>query len=121
MWRNSGSKLLLACHQRSYVYVSSEGVYLPSQLLLRYLSTTTSTTTTTTTASLDSFKLGFANHKAQANGNGVRAFSSIASPAAVDLSPLASAVNLARHYGRCYWELSKARLRSTSISIFQFC
>ncbi|XP_030459013.1 protoheme IX farnesyltransferase, mitochondrial [Syzygium oleosum] len=53
--------------------------------------------------------------------DGVRGFAS-SSPAAVaaaaaafDVSALASsrardAVDLARHYGRCYWELSKARL-----------
>lgn len=55
--------------------------------------------------------------------DGVRGFASsssaavaAAAAAAFDVSALASsrardAVDLARHYGRCYWELSKARLR----------
>lgn len=42
--------------------------------------------------------------------------SSSSAAASLDLSSLASlkakdAVDFARHYGRCYWELSKARLR----------
>ncbi|KAJ9139955.1 hypothetical protein P3X46_030646 [Hevea brasiliensis] len=40
----------------------------------------------------------------------IRTFSPSSSVAAVDLSPFTSAVQLARHYSRCYWELSKARL-----------
>ncbi|KAF2308992.1 hypothetical protein GH714_042440 [Hevea brasiliensis] len=40
----------------------------------------------------------------------IQTFSPTSSVAAVDLSPLTSAVQLARHYSRCYWELSKARL-----------
>jgi hypothetical protein len=60
----------------------------------------------------DSLKLGISSHKS----DGIRSFSSssAAGPAVVDhLSPsLASAVQLGRHYTRCYWELSKARLRS---------
>ncbi|KAL3604978.1 hypothetical protein D5086_005837 [Populus alba] len=55
-------------------------------------------------------KLGISSHKS----DGIRSFSSssAAGPAVVDhLSPsLASAVQLGRHYTRCYWELSKARL-----------
>lgn len=112
MWRNSGSKLLLSCNQRSYVYASNEDVCLPSQLLSRYLSTTT--TTTAAAAGLDLFKLGLADRRICRNGNGVRAFSTAASAAAVDILPLTSVGNLARHYGRCYWELSKARLRLNS-------
>ena len=63
-------------------------------------------------ATSGSLKLGISSHKS----DGIRSFSSssAAGPAVVDhLSPsLASAVQLGRHYTRCYWELSKARLRS---------
>ncbi|PON87532.1 Tetratricopeptide-like helical domain containing protein [Trema orientale] len=56
----------------------------------------------------ESVKLGF-----QRSSYGVRE----ASGAAVDFSSLAvskarDASDLARHYGRCYWDLSKARLRN---------
>ena len=49
------------------------------------------------------------------NSHGVRVFSSVADPSSLASASVVSrareAVDLARHYGRCYWELSKARLR----------
>ncbi|XP_022924816.1 protoheme IX farnesyltransferase, mitochondrial-like [Cucurbita moschata] len=48
------------------------------------------------------------------NSHGVRVFSSVADPSSLASASVVSrareAVDLARHYGRCYWELSKARL-----------
>ncbi|CAL5382528.1 unnamed protein product [Camellia sinensis] len=63
-------------------------------------------------SSPDSLKLGFPKL------DPVRSSGFASSAAAIDASPLAAAsvsrardvVDLARHYGRCYWELSKARL-----------
>ncbi|XP_057510292.1 protoheme IX farnesyltransferase, mitochondrial-like [Actinidia eriantha] len=59
---------------------------------------TTSTSTPPTDAAL---KLGFSKL------DKVRFASSAA---AIDATSFAAAIDLARHYGRCYWELSKARL-----------
>ncbi|CAK7349259.1 unnamed protein product [Dovyalis caffra] len=108
MWRNT-SKLLSNPnyhHNRlnsSLSDFSGNGfVFGPQSLLTHYYSSPQSATS-------DSLKLGISNHKS----DGIRAFSSssAAAPAVVDaLSPLASAVQLARHYSSCYWELSKARL-----------
>ncbi|KAL7203998.1 hypothetical protein ACSBR2_017124 [Camellia fascicularis] len=71
-----------------------------------------STTATSPSSSPDSLKLGFPKL------DPVRSSGFASSAAAIDASPLAAAsvsrardvVDLARHYGRCYWELSKARL-----------
>ncbi|CAI0437831.1 unnamed protein product [Linum tenue] len=54
----------------------------------------------------DPSKLGFLPGRS----DGIRALSSVPSPAAVDVPSLTYGVQLARHYGRCFWELSKARL-----------
>ncbi|XP_028095182.1 protoheme IX farnesyltransferase, mitochondrial-like [Camellia sinensis] len=71
-----------------------------------------STTATSPSSSPDSLKLGFPKL------DPVRSSGFASSAAAIDASPLAAesvtrardVVDLARHYGRCYWELSKARL-----------
>ncbi|CAL1384870.1 unnamed protein product [Linum trigynum] len=54
----------------------------------------------------DPSKLGFLPGRS----DGIRALSSVPSPAAVDVPSLTYGVQLARQYGRCFWELSKARL-----------
>ncbi|CAI0378248.1 unnamed protein product [Linum tenue] len=54
----------------------------------------------------DPSKLGFLPGRS----DGIRALSSVPSPAAVDIPSLTYGVQLARHYGQCFWELSKARL-----------
>ncbi|CAL5381087.1 unnamed protein product [Camellia sinensis] len=72
-----------------------------------------STTATSPSSSPDSLKLGFPKL------DPVRSSSFASSAAAMDASPLAAAsvsrardvVDLARHYGWCYWELSKGCLR----------
>ncbi|KAF5731581.1 hypothetical protein HS088_TW18G00261 [Tripterygium wilfordii] len=115
MWRNSlrlSSRLLL--NPNSYVSSSLSksainGV-VRSQLLSHYSSSPPSNPSATATSPSDSLKiglgLGFLNQKS----DGARGFVS-SSGAIGELSSLASAyVDLARYYGRCYWELSKARL-----------
>ncbi|KAF5732816.1 protoheme IX farnesyltransferase mitochondrial [Tripterygium wilfordii] len=115
MWRNSLS-LSSSLLQNPNSYVSSSlsksainGV-VSSQLLSHYSSSPPSIPSATATSHSDSLKVGLGigllNHKS----DGVRGFVS-SSGAIGELSSLASAyVDLARHYGRCYWELSKARL-----------
>lgn len=59
-------------------------------------------------SSSDPIRIGFSN------SYGFRACSSVADPsslASASVSRAREVVDLARHYGRCYWELSKARLR----------
>ncbi|KAA0049085.1 hypothetical protein IC582_012393 [Cucumis melo] len=59
-------------------------------------------------SSSDPIRLGYSN------SHGVRVFSSVADPSSLASTPAVSrvreVVDLARHYGSCYWELSKARL-----------
>ncbi|KAJ4821973.1 Protoheme IX farnesyltransferase, mitochondrial [Turnera subulata] len=112
MWRKS-SKLLsnpnyyfLPHHQHlpwspnSSSALSANGVVVfGSQLLSRHSSSSpTASSAAAATASSNS------------DGVGVRAFSPPSSSSSVDLSPLGSVAHFARHYSRCYWELSKARL-----------
>ncbi|KDP41119.1 hypothetical protein JCGZ_03610 [Jatropha curcas] len=112
MWRNpvSFSSKLLA--NRNYylhgswfpsIFAANDVVSVP-QLLCRCSLSSTASTTAAATSSADSLKSMLLNRKS----DGIRAFS--ASSSALDLSLLSSAMQLARHYSRCYWELSKARL-----------
>lgn len=111
---NFSSKLLLNPNYYHHGSCSSSistvnGIVLVPQLLSRFSSSSSTATSTASAAPLpaDSLKSVFLNRKS----DGIRAFSPSSSvAAAVDLSPLTSAVQLARHYSRCYWELSKARL-----------
>lgn len=116
LMRGNSSKLLTYLHHQSssssIFTVNLNTLVLSPQLLSRSLYSSASSSSSSPS---DSFKLGFQNLKY----DGIRAFSSSSSASAVDLSPLTSALHLARHYTRCYWELSKARLRSILIfSVF---
>ncbi|CAN6720125.1 unnamed protein product [Malus baccata var. baccata] len=104
MWRNSktlSSKFPISnnplYHLSSASSSAAQGGVRPA--LLSH-SLTQSYPYSPTPSPSDSLKLGL--HRADGVG---------ALPAAADLASLASrASHLARHYGRCYWELSKARL-----------
>ena len=104
MWRNSSKLLTSSNHiipKSTFVF---SGISPPSYGFERTLShsqfySTTSTSAPSTDAAM---KLGFPKL------DKVRFASS---SAAIDATPFAAAIDLARHYGRCYWELSKARLR----------
>lgn len=127
MWRNSlnsfSSKLLAFSSTKNPSFSNKP----PSLLLLRiysprvnygFFERSNSTSAGSTTG--DTVKLG----GIQIKDDRVRAFGS--SAAAVDPSSLAAfssakeVVDLAKHYGQCYWELSKAKLR-WFISYFYFC
>lgn len=118
MWRNSlnsfSSKLLAFSSTKNPSFSNKP----PSLLLLRiysprvnygFFERSNSTSAGSTTG--DTVKLG----GIQIKDDRVRAFGS--SAAAVDPSSLAAfssakeVVDLAKHYGQCYWELSKAKLR----------
>ncbi|KAG8653765.1 hypothetical protein MANES_05G061000v8 [Manihot esculenta] len=109
MWRNTPSfapKLLSNLKyyhhgSRSPSIFNANGIVFVPQFLSRC-----SSSSAAIPPHSDSLKSRFLNRKS----DGIRAFSPTSSAAAVDLSPLTSAMQLARHYSRCYWELSKARL-----------
>lgn len=113
MWRNSigfSSKLLIS--HKSYPSSSSSissaaanGVVRPRLLLCHSHSHPRCSSSSSPSESL---KLGFSR------SDGIQTLSATA----VEVSSFAGskAVDLARHYGRCYWELSKARLRYTILN-----
>ncbi|CAL5381075.1 unnamed protein product [Camellia sinensis] len=117
MLRNSvsfSSKLLTSSNPNSKSTFLFPGISTTYYGIERSLSHSQfySTTATSPSSSPDSLKLGFPKlDPVRSSG-----FASFA--AAIDASPLAAAsvsrardvVDLARHYGRCYWELSKGRL-----------
>ncbi|KAF3437844.1 hypothetical protein FNV43_RR20600 [Rhamnella rubrinervis] len=106
MWRNSISSKLLISH-KSYPSSSSSSISSASvngvvrPLLLPSYSHSHPRCSSSSSPS-ESLKLGFPR------SDGIRTVSATA----VDVSSFAGskAMDLARHYGRCYWELSKARL-----------
>lgn len=110
MWRNSirfSSKLLIS--HKSYLPSSSSissaaGKSVVQPLLLLSHSHSHPRCSSSSSPS-ESLKLGFPR------SDGIQTVSATA----VDVSSFAGskAMDLARHYGRCYWELSKARLRYT--------
>lgn len=63
-------------------------------------------------ASSESFNLGFP----KPDGTVDLSSMAVGSAARVRQVP-----DVARHYGRCYWELSKARLRYWFLKVFHFC
>ncbi|KAJ7957276.1 protoheme IX farnesyltransferase, mitochondrial-like [Quillaja saponaria] len=119
MWRNSisfSSKLLLSSsrYPKPFAYPSvfkANGV-LPLLLFSHSHHLYSSSSIPTSDSSSDSLKPVFQK------SDGVRGFSASSSTSVVDLSYMVSAsaskageiLDLASHYGRCYWELSKARL-----------
>ncbi|PKI50418.1 hypothetical protein CRG98_029168 [Punica granatum] len=119
MWRSSitsSSKKLFPPSFSSSAYPRADEVIRPLLSCFQFLSTASPSSSIPTsqppTSALDPLKLGLG---LGGKSDGVRAFAS-SSATAFDLSSLTSskardAVDLARHYGRCYWELSKARLR----------
>ncbi|OWM68394.1 protoheme IX farnesyltransferase, mitochondrial isoform X2 [Punica granatum] len=118
MWRSSitsSSKKLFPPSFSSSAYPRADEVIRPLLSCFQFLSTASPSSSIPTsqppTSALDPLKLGLG---LGGKSDGVRAFAS-SSATAFDLSSLTSskardAVDLARHYGRCYWELSKARL-----------
>ncbi|KAJ6404013.1 hypothetical protein OIU84_012247 [Salix udensis] len=110
MWRNTCKLLSNPNYNHNLLKSSSYSAsnfnvvfgWAPSQATHYYSSPSSATS--------GSLELGISSHKS----DGVRSFSSssAAVPAIVDhlSSPLTSALQLGRHYSRCYWELSKARL-----------
>ncbi|KAG5251982.1 protoheme IX farnesyltransferase [Salix suchowensis] len=108
MWRNTCKLLSNPNYNhnllKSYSASNFNVVYgwAPSQATHYYSSPSSATS--------GSLELGISSRKS----DGVRSFSSssAAVPAVFDhlSSPLTSALQLGRHYSRCYWELSKARL-----------
>ncbi|KAJ6729287.1 hypothetical protein OIU85_020231 [Salix viminalis] len=110
MWRNTCKLLSNPNHNHNLLKSSSYSAsnfnvvfgWAPSQATHYYSSPSAATS--------GSLELGISSRKS----DGVRSFSSssAAVPAVVDhlSSPLTSALQLGRHYSRCYWELSKARL-----------
>ncbi|KAF5952695.1 hypothetical protein HYC85_010639 [Camellia sinensis] len=117
MLRNSvsfSSKLLTSSNPNSKSTFLFPGISTTYYGIERSLSHSQfySTTATSPSSSPDSLKLGFPKL------DPVRSSGFASSAAAIDASPLAAAsvsrardvVDLARHYGWCYWELSKGRL-----------
>ncbi|XP_018840344.1 protoheme IX farnesyltransferase, mitochondrial-like [Juglans regia] len=112
MWRSSrsfSSKLLLrSSSPNPRDPIASSSIISTSYGVVRNPHLYSSSIPASSSSASDSFKLGFPQP------DGARAFSATA----VDLSSLASAsasrarqvADLASHYARCYWELSKARL-----------
>ncbi|KAJ7979157.1 protoheme IX farnesyltransferase, mitochondrial-like [Quillaja saponaria] len=118
MWRNSitlSSKLLLSSRNPkplAYPSVYSGDGVLRTVLLSHSQKLYSSSSISSSNSSADSLKLGFQKF------DGFRAFSASSSTSVVGPSSLVTAsaskagelVDLARHYGRCYWELSKGPL-----------
>lgn len=120
MWRSSfasSSKKVLLSSLSAPAYHTTEEITRPLLSSFQFFSTAaTSQSTIPTSQSLpstsDPLKLGLGFSD---KSDGIRAFAS-SSAAAFSLSSLVSSKSLdvgglARHYGQCYWELSKARLR----------
>ncbi|KAA8538649.1 hypothetical protein F0562_028157, partial [Nyssa sinensis] len=117
MWRNSlsfSSKLVASSnpnHPKSTLLLS--GVFTVNYGFERSVSHSEFySASASSPSSADSLKSGFPRL------DRARSFGFSSSAAVVEQSSLAAAsaskardvVDLARHYGRCYWELSKARL-----------
>ncbi|THG01490.1 hypothetical protein TEA_022281 [Camellia sinensis var. sinensis] len=118
MLRNSvsfSSKVLTSSNPNSkstFLFPGISTTYYGIERSLSHSQFYSTTATSSSSSSPDSLKLGFPKL------DPVRSSGFASSAAAIDASPLAAAsvsrardvVDLARHYGRCYWELSKARL-----------
>ncbi|CAL5382535.1 unnamed protein product [Camellia sinensis] len=118
MLRNSvsfSSKVLTSSNPNSkstFLFPGISTTYYGIERSLSHSQFYSTTATSPSSSSPDSLKLGFPKL------DPVRSSGFTSSAAAIDASPLAAAsvsrardvVDLARHYGRCYWELSKARL-----------
>ncbi|KAI8026041.1 hypothetical protein LOK49_LG02G00963 [Camellia lanceoleosa] len=118
MLRNSvsfSSKVLTSSNPNSkstFLFPGISTTYYGIERSLSHSQFYSTTATSPSSSSPDSLKLGFPKL------DPVRSSGFASSAAAIDASPLAAAsvsrardvVDLARHYGRCYWELSKARL-----------
>jgi hypothetical protein len=103
MWRRSSLSL-----SQTLTFSSSKLLQFQSYGAVRPLYSSSSSPSSSSSAP-NSFDLGFPKP------DGTPAFSATA----LDLSSLASAsASTARHYARCYWELSKARLRFSPISLY---
>lgn len=110
MWRNSRSfsaKLRSSSSSpnpsTSYRHIA---VARPSLRVVYPYSSSLFSSVSSSPSSSDPIRLGFPNSDG---------FSSVADPSSLASASVVprtrEAVDLARHYGRCYWELSKARLR----------
>ncbi|KAG7028706.1 Protoheme IX farnesyltransferase, mitochondrial, partial [Cucurbita argyrosperma subsp. argyrosperma] len=118
MWRNSrsfSSKLRSSSSSPNpstttsiFTFYRPIGVAQPCLRALYPYTSSLFSSLSLSASSSDPIRLGFLN------SHGVRGFSSVADPSSLASSSVVSrareAVDLSRHYGRCYWELSKARL-----------
>ena len=100
MWRRSSLSL-----SQTLTFSSSKLLQFQSYGAVRPLYSSSSSPSSSSSSAPNSFDLGFPKP------DGTPTFSATA----LDLSSLAST---ARHYARCYWELSKARLRFSPISSY---
>lgn len=116
MWRNSlsfSSKLIIS---HSPVSSSAANVVVRPLFLYQAESFLNYSSSASSPSLSDSIKVGL-----QRSQDGVRAVSA----SSVDISSLAAysvkkASDLARHFGQCYWELSKARLRYAFNLLFSY-